>query len=345
MDNIYRLFDDEELHEMSEGHTFEHCSTDEDDAFYRMYDCEEVLDISEDEEYEGVVHKFKSADDMNCTISTFYACSDLYKDAIEHINRIRRAREFNIKNPDYDNIYSRRNKYDIKDEFYAALSKCSDDVKAVYASMYLGVTGICEQAVLNELGIDMEVDDRDIAYLIKIDGEYGDILIASLISKSCANYLPRICRPTLPNMRCISEGDVVQYIKQIPEVIEKNFNNSFDLEINTDKFDNILDDVNRIRESKEAYQGIDDSVWGMTEFPVIEENEMLRIDIRRDFYNNIDIDVEVYDKTPANEMFEKIYELVYKYYDGVFNHNDNSKFDRMRICKQALKEVLQGYGY
>lgn len=344
MDNIYRLFDDEDLHEMSEGHTFEYCSTDEDDAFYRMYDCEEVLDISEDEEMDGVVYKYKNEYNMTCTVSTFYNYSEIYNDALEHINKIKAARDFLEKDPNYDeNMYINRSEIQDNHGFYEALSKCSEDVKSVYASMFLGVTGICEQAVLDVLGVDMEVDDRSTAYFIKIDGEYSDTLIASLISKSCANYLPRVCRPTLLNTRCVSEGDVVQYTKQIPEVLEKNLNCEFYLSINTDKFNNVLDDINRIRESKEGYQGIDDKVWGIAEYPIIEEDTFMKTDIRRDFYNNIDVDVEVYDKTPANEMFEKIYELVYTYYDGVFNHDDDSEFNRIEICKQALKEILQEY--
>ena len=122
MGDIYKLFDDEELHEMSEGHTGEAGGmsaadktsavdkTTEADKNYEdtilndMYDGDTVYALNDVERSSGVV--FKSRTDYNCmtnTISTFREPSDLYKDIIEHLNNMDKAAEF-IKNSDEETI-------------------------------------------------------------------------------------------------------------------------------------------------------------------------------------------------------------------------------------------------
>lgn len=347
-DKIIHLFDDETLHEMSEGHTGYDDSSEEfnyDDVVESMQQFygDESINLTKSEILDGLVYRCKALDEegMILTVSTYRERDSLWDSMTEHINNMEAAENFKKYNPEYRTYYMKEE--NVNCNFYSVLNSCSDSVKDLYASMFIGVAGACEEIALMKLDIDMEVNDRNFAHFIKADGEYSDALIASLISKSCANYLPRACRPMFFNVRNASEGDVVQFVSdELPdELVSRGCN--IEVSFDTDSFDNIESDFENIQGIKEQWQGFDDAVWLRAEYPMILQDNLCKIDIRRDFYNNLDVDVEVYDETPANRMFREIYRLMYEYYNAVFNDNEDKELNTYEICKQALKNILQGY--
>ena len=313
--------------------------------FEDIYESDMTYKLTDIERTEGVVFKaYTEYDSMVNTISTFRSPSDLYKDMIEHINNIKKAEEF-VKTSSKETIkdymyYVKSSGKKSSPDFYTQLKKCSQSVKDVYASMFLGVADVCADIALKEIGVDMTVGDKDFSHIVKVNGELSGLLIASLITRSCVNYLPRLCRPMFLNLKCISEDTLVHFVDDygIPDILKERGYEDIDCELTCDA--DIVSDIALVQSSAEKYQGIDDNAWFAIEYPVVLQNVLYKIDARRDFYNNMEVDVEVYDDTPANKMFKEIYNIMYACYDRIFNHDSKEEINNFEICKAALKNIL-----
>ena len=270
---------------------------------------------------QGILNYKKDENGSEFAIDAHVNDDDLLGFALQHINNIKKAEKFVEENPRFQ---KKR-----EDTFYKELKKCSNKVKEVYASLFAGVVDVC---IYDKLGSIIDGDEESVFII----GKKYEELISLLITKSCANYLPRACRPIISG----DSGDYrVEIInKKYDSTYSYNYYNTFD----TDTFENLDEDIKRLTNVYSECEGIDDSIWAETDNVGVTKDSIWKVDIRKGFYNELMVDIEMYGDTPANEMYKMIYKVidesnefkeVIKYYDF------DSEFN-FKVAMEALNKIL-----
>lgn len=242
---------------------------------------------------------------------------------LQHYDNMIKANEYVKQHPEYVQ--------DGSGTFYQTLKNCPQTIKDIYASMFIGVVDLYYHYKMGEY-------QEDGGAIVSINGDLASVIFSLLVTKSCADCLPRVCRPNIANGVQHGEYGVDYDINTGRKSL--NF-----IVFNTD-VENMESEIRNLTKIESPYEGFDDIVWVEHDNVMIAKDSMCKIDIRKGFYNELMVDVELYTNTPANIMFRKIYEILGsdKYKDMItleyaYDHGE-IEIDKFEIAKEALTAIL-----
>ena len=309
-------FDINDIEELSEGHTSNYSD-------YGMPSNYGNKGVKIDSKKSGIVQKKVLNDGSEYVVDSQIEEEDILGFGLQHIDNMKKADEYIKEHPEYiqDGVGT----------FYKELKKCSSEVKDIYASIFTGVVDLyCTQ----KLGEYQE----DGGGSVLLTGDKADNLIALLITKSCADCLPRVCRPNIANG--VQHGDYgVDFDLSGRDVYNCKSFDTYDIY-------GLQDDISILTNIDSPYEGIDAHIWAEHDDVMIVKDSLCKFDIRRGYYNELMVDVELYTNTPANIMFKKIYEILGsdKYRDMItpeyiYDRGDLD-IDKFEVAKEALIAIL-----
>lgn len=309
----------EEFEEMSEGQTGNYEGYD-----VTCFECENK-DVKITDKARGIVlHKVLN-DDSEYVVDAQMDDDDLVGWGLQHFDNMIKADEYVKQHPEYVQ--------DGSGTFYQTLKNCSQVIKDIYASMFIGVVDLYYHYKMGEY-------QEDGGAIVSINGDLASAIIFSLlVTKSCADCLPRVCRPNIANG--VQHGDYgVDY-----DINTSRRSPNF-IVFNTKDVEDMEHEINSLTKIESPYEGFDDIVWAEHDDVMIAKDSMCKIDIRKGFYNELMVDVELYTNTPANMMFRKIYEVLGsdKYKDMITLEyaydNGDIDIDKFEVAKEALTAIL-----